>query len=472
MPYGEIAKGYELSSGETVVLTDEDFKDLPLTTSRAIDVLQFVPLEQVDPIYFEKSYYLEPDKAGVKPYALLRDALEESGKVALVKVALRNRESLATLRVRDGVFVLETMLWPDEVRTPDFGFLDETVEVRPQELAMAGSLIETLSGDFDPGQYKDSYREALQQVIEAKVAGQEVVQPEEAQPTSGTVVDLMAALRASVEAAKKGRAEDPPAPGGGGGGAPQDAGAGSGARRKPAAKKAREAAKKAAGEEGGAHEAEPRRPSPRARRRARPQDRMTRRGLPAGRRGVLAGLPRDGRRAAAPLPGAGGRDRARRRARPRVRHRQPQRRHALPRGSGRPTCAARPTRGRTRTGRGAALAGACVLVLPGGSPARLLEALQTTVVGQRVREVLDRGRPRRRVQRRRDGACPAGRCCRTAPACRSCADSGSCRACSCVPHWTGRRADWLRAAQVGHAPRHPGAGAAGGVGAAGARAPR
>jgi len=214
VPYGEIAKGYELSSGETVVLTDEDFKDLPLTTSRAIDVLQFVPLEQVDPIYFEKSYYLEPDKAGVKPYALLRDALDESGKVALVKVALRNRESLGTLRVRDGVFVLETMLWPDEVRTPDFGFLDEDIEVRSQELVMAGSLIETLSGDFDPLQYKDSYREALQQVIEAKVAGSEVVQPTEAQPTAGTVVDLMAALRASVEAAKKGRGEQdaPPAP--------------------------------------------------------------------------------------------------------------------------------------------------------------------------------------------------------------------------------------------------------------------
>ena len=207
VPYGEIAKGYELSSGETVVLTDEDFKDLPLTTSRAIDVLQFVPLEQVDPIYFEKSYYLEPDKAGVKPYALLRDALEESGKVALVKVALRNRESLGTLRVCEGVFVLETMLWPDEVRTPDFGFLDEDVEVRPQELVMAGSLIETLSGDFDPAQFKDTYREALEQVIEAKIAGAEVVQPESTQPTSGTVVDLMAALRASVEAAKKGRAD-------------------------------------------------------------------------------------------------------------------------------------------------------------------------------------------------------------------------------------------------------------------------
>ena len=260
VPYGEIAKGYELSSGETVVLTDDDFKDLPLATSRAIDVLQFVPLEQVDPIYFEKSYYLEPDKAGVKPYALLRDALEESGKVAVVKVALRNRESLATLRVRDGVFVLETMLWPDEVRTPDFGFLDESVEVRPQELAMAGSLIDTLSGDFDPTQYKDTYREALQQVIEAKVAGQEVVQPEEAQPTSGTVVDLMAALRASVEAAKKGRGDtasgDAPA-------ADEEAPAKKAPAKKAAAKKApaKKAPAKKAAADGTATEEAPAKPA-------------------------------------------------------------------------------------------------------------------------------------------------------------------------------------------------------------------
>ena len=232
--YGDIAKGYELPSGETVVLTDDDFKDLPLTTSRAIDVLQFVPLEEVDPIYFSKSYYLEPDKAGTKPYVLLREALERSGRVAVVKVALRNRESLATLRVRDGVFVLETMLWPDEVRTPDFGFLDEDVEVRDQELAMAGSLIETLTGDFDPTQFTDSYREALQAVIDAKVQGREVVQPEGAQPTTGTVVDLMAALRASVDAAKAkqggGAAED------GERAAPRKA-AKKSAPKKPAAKK-------------------------------------------------------------------------------------------------------------------------------------------------------------------------------------------------------------------------------------------
>ena len=236
--YGDIAKGYDLGGGDMVILTDDDLSGLPLTTSRTIDVLQFVPLEQVDPIYFAKSYYLEPDKTGTKPYALLRDALEESGRVALVKIALRQREQLATLRVRDGVFVLETMLWPDEVRTPDFGFLDDDISVRPQELAMAASLIETLTGDFDPAQYKDDYREALQAVIDAKVEGREVAAPEQAEDSGGAVLDLMAALRASVDAAK-GRQPSATADGS------DDADAGpAAAAKKASAKKA--AAKKAA----------------------------------------------------------------------------------------------------------------------------------------------------------------------------------------------------------------------------------
>jgi len=205
--YGDIAKGYELPSGETVVLTDEDFADLPLTSSRVVDVLSFVPLEQVDPIYFAKSYYLEPEKNATKPYVLLRDALQQADSVALVKVAIRTREALATLRVRDGVLVLETMVWPDEVRTPDFGFLDEDVTVRPQELAMAESLIESMTGDFDPDLYHDEYREALEKVIEAKIEGREVVEQPVQEEDTGSVVDLMAALRASVAAAKKGRGE-------------------------------------------------------------------------------------------------------------------------------------------------------------------------------------------------------------------------------------------------------------------------
>lgn len=205
VPYNDIAKGYDLGNGEMVVLTDEDFAELPLSTSRSIDVLEFVPMDQVDPIHFAKSYYLEPDRQGAKPYVLLRQALEESGKVAIVKVALRQRESLATLRARDGVFVLETMLWPDEIRKAEFDFLDEDIEVRSQELQMATSLIDTMTGDFEPGQYHDEYREALQAVIDAKVEGREVVQPEE--PTEkAPVVDLMSALQESVEAARAGRA--------------------------------------------------------------------------------------------------------------------------------------------------------------------------------------------------------------------------------------------------------------------------
>jgi DNA end-binding protein Ku len=203
--YDEIAKGFDLGGGELVILTDEDFADLPLSTSRAIDVLEFVPAEQVDPILYSKAYYLEPDGVGVKPYVLLRDALTQTDRVAVVKVALRQREQLATLRVRDGVLVLNTMLWPDEVRTADFDFLDDDVTVRPQELAMANSLIESMAGDFKPEEFTDDYRAALQEVIEAKVGGREVVAPPEAEQAPSGAIDLMAALRASVDRARAAR---------------------------------------------------------------------------------------------------------------------------------------------------------------------------------------------------------------------------------------------------------------------------
>jgi DNA end-binding protein Ku len=205
--YNDIAKGYELPDGDMVVLTDDDLAELPLTSSREIDVLQFVPLEQVDPIYFNKSYYLEPDGRAAKAYVLLRDALEASGRVAVVKVALRRREALATLRVREGVLTLETMLWPDEIRAPEFGFLGDDIELRPQEMAMASSLVDSLSGDFDPTEYTDLYRAAIESVVEAKIEGRDLIPaPENADTgSSGTVVDLVAALQASIDAAKKGR---------------------------------------------------------------------------------------------------------------------------------------------------------------------------------------------------------------------------------------------------------------------------
>ncbi|MDG4836330.1 Ku protein [Micromonospora sp. WMMD967] len=217
--YDDIAKGYDIGGGEMVILTDEDFADLPLTSSRAIDVLEFVPAEQVDPILYNKAYFLEPEGAATKPYVLLRDALIDSERVAIVKVALRQREQLATLRVREGVLLLNTMLWPDEIRTPDFGFLDEDLKVRPPELAMASSLIDSMTGEFEPDVFTDDYRAALQEVIDAKVEGREVVQPEEVEEAPAAAVDLMAALKASVERAKAARGEQP-ARGGGGGGEP------------------------------------------------------------------------------------------------------------------------------------------------------------------------------------------------------------------------------------------------------------
>lgn len=209
VPYSDVAKGYELRSGEMVVLTEEDFADLPLPTARRIDVLQFCPADQVDPILFAKSYYLEPEAAGTRSYVLVRDALARAGRVGIAKVALRQRESLAVLRARGGVIVLETMLWPDEVRTVDFPFLAEQVEVREPELRMAGALIDAMTGEFDPAAYRDAYREALQEVIEAKVAGREVVRPRPPEE-EGAPMDLMEALRVSVEAAKRNRAAGRP----------------------------------------------------------------------------------------------------------------------------------------------------------------------------------------------------------------------------------------------------------------------
>ncbi len=203
VPYEDVAKGYELPTGEMVVLTDEDMADLPLPSTRSIEVLHFMPEEQLDPILLNRSYFVEPESSGARAYVLLRDSLERSGKVAVTLVALRQRETLATLRTRDGLLVLETLLWPDEVRTPDFSFLDDDIQVRSQELKMASSLIESMTEDFDPAAYHDGYREALQELVDAKIEGREVTQPEvaasEEEPTS-----LADALKASLAAARSG----------------------------------------------------------------------------------------------------------------------------------------------------------------------------------------------------------------------------------------------------------------------------
>ncbi len=205
VPYSDIAKGYELPDGRIVVLTNEDLSQLPLPSAKSIEVLEFVPADQVDPLYFSKAYYLAADGPGAKPYVLLRDALTKTGQCALVKVAIRTRESLALLRERDGALVLQTMLWPEEVRSSDFAVPADDISVRSQEVAMAESYIATLKGDFEPERYHSEYREALEELIEAKVSGLPLPEQPEDQGESAQVLDLVAALRASVDAAKKRR---------------------------------------------------------------------------------------------------------------------------------------------------------------------------------------------------------------------------------------------------------------------------
>ena len=205
IPYAEIAKGYELADGRMVILEAEDFDNLPLATTKSVEVVQFVAEDEVDPTYFAKTYFLQADGPGVKPYVLLRDALAGSGQSALVKVALRSREALALVRPKDGVLLMHTMLWPDELRDGSFAAPPESVTVSEAEVKMARSFIDALAGDFNPEEYADAYREALEALVQSKADGIPLAEEPEA-PKEAEVVDLVAALRASVEAAKKRRA--------------------------------------------------------------------------------------------------------------------------------------------------------------------------------------------------------------------------------------------------------------------------
>ncbi|RSN64969.1 Ku protein [Amycolatopsis sp. WAC 04182] len=203
VPAAEIAKGYPVPNGDVVLLTSGDFASLLPPTTQSMDVVAFTPAEQVDPMYFARSYYLEPEPAGTKPYVLLSEALQQSGRIAIVKVTLRQRETLGALRVRDQVILLETMLWPDEIRRPDFPFLHEDVDLRRGELRNAVSLIEDLTQDFDPGGYTDHYREALEALIQAKLDGDDVLQPTAAEQAEGVTRLLAALQQRPVEKAKE-----------------------------------------------------------------------------------------------------------------------------------------------------------------------------------------------------------------------------------------------------------------------------
>jgi DNA end-binding protein Ku len=207
VPYREIAKGFDADEEHTVVLTDEDLSALPVPTKKTIDVLAFVDERQIDPVYFAKPYYVAPEKTGAKPYALLRDAMRESGQVAVTKITLSTRESPAVLRVHDDVLVLQLMVWPDEVRKAE-GIAPQEAGVRPQELAMAQSLIQTLSADFPElaGELHDDYQTALRDLVEAKLEGAPIPHEAPGRAAGDNVIDLMAVLERSVRAAQGGRA--------------------------------------------------------------------------------------------------------------------------------------------------------------------------------------------------------------------------------------------------------------------------
>lgn len=198
----EIDRGYEVAKNQYVVVSDEDMENLPVPSKQTITVVSFVKQEQVDPIYFDATYYLDPAETGRKPYALLMKVLEEKGVCAIGKIAIRSKENLCLIRPANGMLVMETLYYPDEIRKPESESL-EAIKVDDRELAMAKSLVDLLADDFHPEAFKDEYREALLERIEAKQHGGEFRIAEAPEPT--TVVNLMDALKASLEQAQKNR---------------------------------------------------------------------------------------------------------------------------------------------------------------------------------------------------------------------------------------------------------------------------
>ena len=214
IPRSETVKGFEYAPGEYVVITDEDLESLPLKTVRSIEIEQFVESEQAatHTKFVKQAYYIEPDKIGRKAFALLKGVLQDKGLTAICKVVIKDREALAALDPYGQTMVLSTLYWPDEIRAlGELDLPDQEPEVKPAEKAMAEQLIGTMTSEFDPATYQDEYRTALMQIIESKVEGREVAAPAAAAEPSN-LVDLMAALEASVKAARAAREAGTPPP--------------------------------------------------------------------------------------------------------------------------------------------------------------------------------------------------------------------------------------------------------------------
>jgi len=207
--FRDIAKSFESEDGQTVIITDEDIATLPEERSREIEVVEFVPAEQIDPLMYDRSYFLEPDSKSSKSYVLLAQTLAQTDRVAIVHFSLRNKTRLAALRVKDfgkrNVMIVHTLLWPDEIRDPDFPVLDKEVEIKKAELTMASQVVDSMTEDFQPEQFHDTYREQMEELIEAKIAGGEAFTTEETATeldATEDVSDLLAKLEASVKSRK------------------------------------------------------------------------------------------------------------------------------------------------------------------------------------------------------------------------------------------------------------------------------
>ncbi len=198
-------KGFEYEKGQYVIFDEDDLEKLPLRSSRSIDIAGFIKESELPgELYYQNAYYLEPDKAASKPYALLKKTLEKTGRVAIAKFALRERERLVSLHPLDGTLVLNSLHWPDEIRSTEELNLPEDIKLSPAEIKMAESLVEMMAMKFDPSDFKDEYKEAFDQIVDAKVKGREDLVEAPEQEAETTVVDLMSALKASVEKAKRG----------------------------------------------------------------------------------------------------------------------------------------------------------------------------------------------------------------------------------------------------------------------------
>src|ERR1051326_7045855 len=205
--FADIVKGYEVGADNYVVIEDGELDNLPLPTARHIEIEEFVPRDDIEGgLFFKSAYYIEPEQAGLKPYHLLLKALAETGMTAVAKIAFRDREHLCSLRPVDGALLMNTLHWPDEIRPlADLKGVGGDIEVNARELQMAKALVENLAEDrFDPSRFQDDYHEALMEIVNAKVEGAEVIAAPEVE-TAPAVMDLMEALKASVEAAKKQR---------------------------------------------------------------------------------------------------------------------------------------------------------------------------------------------------------------------------------------------------------------------------